>query len=255
MIIIYIALVLAVSALVWHFSTVKFLNPYKLFYLMGKKGSGKTTLIAKLCLQYIKKGYPVYCTIDIPGTYKIEPTDIGKYYIPPGSVLMIDEVSLIWDNRKWKNMDDEVIKWFRYMRQYKLICYMFSQSYDVDLKIRNLVDEMYLIRRYFRVLSCARRIDKNLMIHRSTAEAPSTIAEDFELVPLLSPDSVKVTYMPKYFPYFNSFDPPALPSKEYEYREPLEIARFPKFARLKSAYSVWAYGDEEENSADEEETE
>ncbi len=252
MIILYIAFVLVVLALVWHFSTVKYLNPYKLFYLMGKKGSGKTTLIAKLCLQYIKKGYNVYCTIDIPGTYKVDPKDIGKYYIPPGSVLMIDEVSLIWDNRKWKNMDDEVIKWFRYMRQYKLICYMFSQSYDVDLKIRNLVDEMYLIRRYFRVLSCARRIDKNLMIHRSTAEAPSTIAEDFELVPLLSPDSVKVTYMPKYFKYFNSFDPPALPVKNYEYRQPLEENKKNRLLSFKSAYTVWAHGDDEET---EEETE
>lgn len=219
MILFYITGIFIVFVLVWHFTTKKYLNPYKLYYLMGKKGSGKTTLLAKLCLRYIKQGYKVYCTADIPGTYILNPKDVGKYLFDPYSIVIIDEVSLVWDNRKWKDMPDEVIQWFRYMRQYKITCYMFSQSYDVDLKIRNLVDEMYLIKRYFRILSIARRIDKNLMIHKSTAERPSTIAEDFELVPILYPNAVMVTLMPKYFKWFNSFDPPYLPEKEFVLRD------------------------------------
>ena len=35
-------------------------NPYKLIMVFGKKGSGKTTLIAKLTYKYLKKGRPVY---------------------------------------------------------------------------------------------------------------------------------------------------------------------------------------------------
>lgn len=219
MILFYIAAFIVVLALVWHFTTKKYLNPYKLYYLMGKKGSGKTTLLAKLCLRYIKQGYQVYSTADIPGTYVLNPKDIGKFSFAPYSIVIVDEVSLVWDNRKWKDMPDDVIQWFRYMRQYKITCYMFSQSYDVDLKIRNLVDEMYLIRRYFRVFSIARRIDKNLMIHKSTAEAPSTIAEDFELVPIIYPNSFMFTFMPKYFKWFNSFDPPVLPDKVFKLRD------------------------------------
>lgn len=230
MILFYIAFALLVLAFVWHFATRKYLNPYKLYYLMGKKGSGKTTLIAKLALKYIKKGYTVYCTVDIPGTFAFNPKQVGKFEFPDiinniydyderkKVVVLVDEVSLIWDNRKWKDMPDYVIQWYRYMRQYRVTCYLFSQSYDVDLKIRRLVDEMYLIKRYFRVLSIARRIDKDLMIHRSTAEAPSTIAEDFVLVPIIYPNSFMCTYMPKFFRWFNSYAPPKLDDIEFEIR-------------------------------------
>ena len=44
-------------------------NPYKLIMVFGKKGSGKTTLIAKLTYKYLKKGRPVYSTVPIPGAY------------------------------------------------------------------------------------------------------------------------------------------------------------------------------------------
>ena len=46
---------------------VRFRNPYKLYMVFGKKGSGKTTLMTKLALAYQKKGWKVYCDREVPG--------------------------------------------------------------------------------------------------------------------------------------------------------------------------------------------
>ncbi len=51
----------------YHF--FKYRNPYKLFMVFGKKGSGKTTLMCKMALKYRKKGWHVYSNVHIPGTY------------------------------------------------------------------------------------------------------------------------------------------------------------------------------------------
>ena len=38
--------------IVLHKLTAKYLNPYKLTMIFGKKGSGKSTLLTKLALEY-----------------------------------------------------------------------------------------------------------------------------------------------------------------------------------------------------------
>lgn len=116
LILLYIALFLAVSFVVWDLSTRKYLNPYKLHFFIGKKGSGKSTLLTKIALQSLKKGRTVFSTEPIPGTYVLKPEDIGFYEFPPNSVILIDEVSLIWPNRDWKKLKSEVVEWFRLQR-------------------------------------------------------------------------------------------------------------------------------------------
>ena len=50
------------------FHMIKYRNPYKLYMVFGKKGSGKTTLMTKLAFQYRKKGWKVYSDRE---TYRI----------------------------------------------------------------------------------------------------------------------------------------------------------------------------------------
>lgn len=45
------------------FHVVVYRNPYKLYMVFGKKGSGKTTLMTKLAIQYQKKGWNVYWNV------------------------------------------------------------------------------------------------------------------------------------------------------------------------------------------------
>ena len=58
--------------------TNKYVNPYKLIMIFGKKGSGKSTTLTKYAIQHVKKGWTVYSTERIPYTYYICPDDIGR---------------------------------------------------------------------------------------------------------------------------------------------------------------------------------
>lgn len=196
----------------------KYRNPYKLILIFGKKGSGKTTLLTKLTLRYLKKGIPVYSNVYIPGAYLFDPLEIGFKEIPPDSVLMIDEVGLIWDSRDFKGFKKEYRDYFKYQRQYRHTVYMLSQTFDVDKKIRDLTDQMYLIRSFCNVFSVARRINKTItIVHADSGTGESHLADDmrFDSLLLFWAGSVKLTFIPKYTKYFKSFNPPKLPPGEF----------------------------------------
>ena len=80
MFLIYFGLFLIVVGVVFHFATRKYLNPYKLYMVFGKKGSGKSTLMTRLALDHLGKGWRVYCTepINVPGVRLFDVSDIGK---------------------------------------------------------------------------------------------------------------------------------------------------------------------------------
>ena len=50
--------------LLWDFTTRKYLNPYKLYLVFGKKGSGKSTYLVKLARKHLKKGWIVYTNME-----------------------------------------------------------------------------------------------------------------------------------------------------------------------------------------------
>ena len=126
--------------------TRNYVNPYKLIFVFGKKGSGKSTLLTKLAIRYSRRKWSVFTTENIPGTQNIsDPRQIFSMNFPAKSCIFIDEVSLIWDNRDFKNMDKRVIEWFRYQRHHKCRVYFFSQTFDIDKKLRDLADDMFLV--------------------------------------------------------------------------------------------------------------
>lgn len=199
---------------------IKYRNPYKLFMVFGKKGSGKTTLMTKLCLQYRKKGWNVYCDREIPGAIQFPTECFGKWSFPPNSLILIDEVGLIWDNRNFKSFPEHVKIYFKYQRQYRHVVYLFSQSFDVDKKIRDMTDHLYIVQNWFNFLSVARRVTKTItVVHADkSAQGESKIVDDYHIDSLLLAffGSVKITFIPKYVKYFKSFDPPSLPAFEGE---------------------------------------
>lgn len=216
--------------LVYHQLTKQYLNPYKLTMIFGKKGSGKSTLLTKLAIEHQRLGWSVFCTEPITGCYKIDYTDIGYVQFPEDSCILIDEVGMIWDNRNFKSFDSKVRDWFKLQRHYRCKVYLFSQTFDVDKKIRDLVDEMYLVEKKFRVFSYSKRILKKMVLNKSTADSPSRIDENLEFDSLLFfwCGSRKFTFIPKYIPYFDSFQCPRLLDKEFD-RVPVKIPiRSPK---------------------------
>lgn len=209
--------------------TKKFANPYKLIMVFGKKGSGKTTLLTRLALKELKKGWTVYSTVDVPGCITFDVNRVGDYAFPPESVIFIDEVGMVWDNRNYKNFKSSVRDYFKLQRHYKNKVYLFSQTFDVDVKLRNLTDAMYLCTCHFGFISIARKIKRDIMIVEATGESESRIADSLEFVPiwlsLFGAGSVIITFIPKYARYFDSHYTPAKP---FVLGAPLPVLQVPK---------------------------
>ena len=235
------------SVLIFNILTWKYTNPYKLTMIFGKKGAGKTTLLVKLAYKHIKKGWTVYSTENIPGTRFVDYNDIGKYHFPdvsfvpfnpydyrglvrifkqvrhwvfpyrPKVLLLIDEVGLVWNNRDFKNFKVEVRRWFKLQRHYYTKVYMFSQSFDVDKQLRDLTDQMYLIRNFMRVFSYGKRIIKRPDLKENREDGSGNIVDDlrFDSIILFWLGSRMLTFIPRWAKLFNSFVVDPLPVREY----------------------------------------
>lgn len=228
----------------------KYRNLYRLTMIFGKKGAGKTTLLTKLSIKYNKLGYKVFSNVEIFGCYHLDIADIGFRDFPVNSVLLIDEVSLIWDNRNFKSFKPEVGKYFRLQRHYKNIVYLFSQNFDIDKKIRDLCDDMYLLTNLFGFLSIARKIRKTPTLHQpQTDESGKSNNEGFitENFTFDFPSTWIFTYIPRYIKFFNSFEiEPKKPVKRVRFvfhDEPylykLTHYQFYKLDQIKDIYKKW----------------
>lgn len=187
---------------------VKMNNPFKLYFLFGKKGSGKSTLLVKYMMTYHKKGYVIYtnmreCTLDYVVHIKTE--DVGEYVGIPKSVVVLDEVGVDFDSRKFKQFKDHVRDYFIFQRQYKNVVIMASQSWNVDKKIRDLTDKMYLCGKVGPI-SYARPIRRNITLTEPMGDSESRIADQLVFAP-----GVMLTWIPRYAKHFNSFSPPERP--------------------------------------------
>lgn len=197
----------------WFIYTRRFLNPYRLYFIFGKKGSGKSTYMVKMMLKYLKKGWSVYTDMGdvvIPGVRIISVDDLGDFVPVENSALFLDEAGILFDNRNFKNFRPELRDFFKFQRKYRVVCYMNSQSFDVDKKIRDLTDFMYLQVNVLRIWSVGRRIDKRVTLVESSAQGDSRIAEDLHFCPFWT---WTWTLIPRYSKYFESFQAP--------YREPI----------------------------------
>ena len=226
MIILYILFILILLILIWHITTKKYINSSKLYFYFGKKGVGKSTLIAKGAYENLKKGKTVYTqellTFPIKdkifskkkyiSTIPFDPSNIYSYSFPIGSVIYIDEASLLWSNRdvftsKNKDKMKPIIEWFQQQRKYQVSVHMFSVSFDIDKKIRDLCDEMYLVRKYMRVLTIAQHVVRKPVIVHPQGDSPASIQDDIiEDGLILAPfGGIKLCFIPKWSKYFDTY--------------------------------------------------
>lgn len=208
--------------------TRKYRNPYKLIMVFGKKGSGKTTFLAKTAYKFLKKGYPVYSTEKIPGVVQFDVNLIGSITFPENAVILIDEVGMVWDNRNFKTFKPEVRDYFKYQRHEKHIVYLFSQTFDVDIKLRNLTDAMYLCTCHMGWLSVARKIRRDITLVHPQGDAESRIADDLEFEPLLlslfGAQTIIFTFIPHWVSLFDSHEKLGLPLIDADGPQPIPLA-------------------------------
>lgn len=204
-------LILIVCFIRFLFYVKKFRNPYRLYMVFGKKGSGKSTMIAKLAITWIKKhGTPVYCTIPIPGTRLFDPHDIGSGWFEPGSLVLVDEVGMCFNNRDFKTFSRDARDWFKLQRHNEVTMYLFSQSFDVDIQIRNLTDYMYYARCIAGVLTVHRQIKRGMTIVNPDGQSEARIADTLEFTPLIlqvfGSKCLRFAWVPHWIKYFDSYD-------------------------------------------------
>lgn len=176
-------------------------------------GGGKSTIAAYLAKKYLKKGLNVYSNVPIKGCYKISKSDIGKYDMSYG-LIILDEASTEFLARNFKNnFNDEQVKFFKMHRHYRVDILCFSQSWsDIDIILRNLSTRLYLLKKsIFPFFITRRTIGKKIGINKDT----HLIEDQYYWIPF----SRKRIFAPSVWHMFNTHDRDSLPIKKFDIYE------------------------------------
>lgn len=155
---------------------------------------------------------------------------------PPNSLVLIDELGLVFNNRAFKSFRPETISWFKLQRQYRCRCICCSQADDYDKSIRNLVDHIYLISNVANCFSMARKVVRSVsIVSASDGMGESRIVDDLSFTPWFTIPfgGAFFTWIPAYTKYFKSFNPPELPLTDFIfYDERADLYHVNVFVRI-----------------------
>lgn len=217
---------------------IHFHNPYQLTILIGRKGSGKTTLLTKFAMKYKKKGWNVYANFPIPGCYLYDASKIGVLQFPPDSLVLCDEIGLVFNNRSFKSFPKEAISWFKLQRHYRVRFIAASQADDYDATVKRLVDSIYIISNFCNILGTARKVNRSIsIVSAADGGGESKIVEDLNFTPFYTIPfgGCIFTWIPAWSKYFDSYDAPMLPVNDFVWiDERTDLIHVTIFSRLSS---------------------
>lgn len=211
-IVIYILLSIFTILKIIEICTTKKNNKFDIY--IGVPGSGKTTFAAWLSKYDLKHKRNVYSNVPIKDTYKIEKTDIGNFLLEHGS-LIIDEAGIDYNNRNStkktsKNyMSDEEIKFYKYHRHFDMDIHIFSQALDVDVTLRRLSSEIYLVKKSF-IPFCIKR---KRILYRIGIDKETRQLRDEYYFQLFG---TRYIFSPILWKLFNSHTTYELPTKDFK---------------------------------------
>lgn len=187
----------------------------------GVPGVGKTTLLAKFAvkgLKAVKKGHydAVYTNFYCKGCHTLNFKDLDSYKIY-NSLIILDEITLDADNRKFKSFPDGVRDFFILHRHLGNDIIYATQSYEmVDLKIRQVTQELWYMSRsvvpFLRAFTSAKRIYRQININEHTSEL--TLGYRFcNLLEAFFTSNYKTVLRCRYYKYFDSFEEGSLQNR------------------------------------------
>lgn len=127
--------------------------------IVGRKRTGKSTMMAMIAQEAIKAGYPVYSNYPIDGTIRLPKVEIkGKMVLDKeflydnvllkDAYVLLDEVGNIWNNRSWGKWTDDDSDFFNFLGKNNTRVILAVQYYSrVDLNVRMNADAIWYVRR------------------------------------------------------------------------------------------------------------
>lgn len=181
----------------------------KLIFKFGKMGTGKTSDIVICGQRDLKNGWKhVYSTVKIPNFHYFDASKIAiaptLYSFAPYSSIYIDEASLIFHARDFKNFPKELREWLAMIRQLHLKVTIYSQSPNIDKAIRDLCHEYHILKR-FGVFLIDFLVTKKIDIG-SDADGNGNLVDAYAKVGIFG--GIQIHYLPRVIGVFNSFNPP-----------------------------------------------
>lgn len=185
-------------------------------YVFGSPGAGKTTYACKVALDaYRKSKRRVFCNFDCKVAQRIPLDGLGRFTVPRGSLLIIDEAGIEYNSRSYKSFPKELIAYFKLHRHYGVDIVVISQSWeDVDVTVRRLADRLFLIKRLGPFTS-VRRVFKGVGVDQTTHQIVDFYRFAHLLSALFDRTLLSVFYRGWYYKFFDSFSAPPLPVPEF----------------------------------------
>lgn len=181
---------------------------------IGVPGSGKTTYAAFLTKDRRKRAKKGKCSdlilsnTPIKGTFKVVKSDIGQFMIKD-CLLIMDEAGIDYNNRNFKTFSDAETYFYKFHRHYNVDVAMFSQDFDVDVKLRKLATRLFIVEKSLIPGFIKRKqISKKVGIDKLTKQ----LIDEYRFAIF----GTKYIYAPKLWKLFDSYSHKELPIKEWE---------------------------------------
>lgn len=185
----------------------------KMIIKYGFPGTGKSVDIVRECLLARKKHRRVYANVedlDVPGVEIFSTDDYGKYRFYGDCLVLIDEASIAFNNRNWKEFTDN-IEYTKLHRHDKARIILYSQSpEDMDVTLRRLTQEAWDMKKFFGYWSIQRRIICENTIVKAAADpekgknrSQGTYAMNQRYASIFG--GLKIYHMPRFYGHYDTF--------------------------------------------------
>lgn len=184
---------------------------YGISMLVGQIGSGKSSIICYYIRKYLNDGYTVYADFEtnIPGCRLIDLHDLANCIPEPESVIFCDESSLQFFSRDFSTFK-KYTQFFAMCRHCRCKVVMASQSFDIDLYIRNRVNSMYLIKRvgcisYMRKIKKLQTVLDCQNLSNGQDVRNSGLVDGYQYAGFFEKNGFKMFWLPSLWKWHDSF--------------------------------------------------
>lgn len=198
----------------------------------ARPGAGKTTQCVAFAKKLSRSKTYEHVFLNfrntVPGVHSCDLQGLGSWTFPSGSYIAVDEAGIEFNNRKYKSLSQDTIKWLKMHRHYRCDVDFFSQSWeDCDATIRRLSAELWILYP-LGPWTLGRRLYKRVGIDKNTHQ----IIDEYRMASMLwlliwplqlgYPFQKKftLTFRPFYYKYFDSWECDDLPVRPFPVLQP-----------------------------------